>query len=98
LKVRFIGYLRTRVTSVVSSASDTNTTSRKRSASDYRLASSTPRRRPSTCTKETRGCSTDSDARIVPTARRSLAFIHQETNCATVQTVTWFTVCMCVGI
>jgi len=43
LRAHFIGYLCTRVTSAVSSASETSTTSWKRSASDSPLVSSTPR-------------------------------------------------------
>ena len=43
LKARFVGYLRTQVTSAVSSASETSITSMKRSASDSLLVSSTPR-------------------------------------------------------
>ena len=68
LKARFIGYLRTRVTSAVFSASETSTstTSTKRSASDS--ASNTPRSRPPT-RKRPAVVRTDRDARIVPTAR-----------------------------
>ena len=67
-QVRFIGYLHMWVTSVVSSASETSTTSRRRSASDYRLASSMPRSRPPTRKRPT-VVYTDRDARVVPTAR-----------------------------
>ena len=68
LKARFIGYLRTRVTSAVFSASETSTstTSTKRSASDS--ASNTPRSRLPT-RKRPAVVRTDRDARIVPTAR-----------------------------
>ena len=82
LKVCFIGYLYTRVTSTVSSAvssaSETSTTRRKRSAGDSPLASSTPRSHPPIQKRPAVVCA-DSDARIVPTARRFLVFIDLAT-------------------
>ena len=71
IKARFIGYHRTQVTSMVSSASETSTTSTKRSASDSLLVSSTPRSRPPT-RKRPAVVRTDRDARIVPTAKDPL--------------------------
>ena len=73
LKARFIGYLLMRVTSVVSSDSEssTSTTRTKRSASDSPLASSTPRSHPPT-QKRPAVVRTDRDARIVPTAKDPL--------------------------
>ena len=71
LKARFIGYLSTRATSAVSSASDSSTSTRtrtKRSASNSPLASSTPRSRPPT-RKRPAVVRTDRDARIVPIAK-----------------------------
>jgi len=86
LKARFMGYLRTRVTSAVSFDSETRTTQgRKRSASSP-LASSTPRSRPPTRKRPVVvRARTESEARIVSSARRSLAFIDPdaETNSAT---------------
>ena len=67
-KARFIGYLHMRVTSAVSSASETSTTSTKRSASDSPLASSTPRSRLPT-QKRPAVVRTDRYARIIPMAR-----------------------------
>ena len=87
LKVRFIGYLRTRVTSAVSSASETSTTSTNRSVSDSPLASSTPRSHPPHM-KETRSCSHWQGCKDRSNCKRSLALIDVETNSATVQEVT----------
>ena len=67
LKARFLGCLRSRVTSTLSPK---DSTSRKRSASDSPLISSTPRSRPP-AQKRPVVVRTDS---LVPGARRSLAF------------------------
>ena len=66
LKARFIGYLRASDVAV-SSASETRTTSTKRSANDSPLVSSTPRSHPPT-PRRPAVVRTDRDARIVPTA------------------------------
>ena len=80
LRAHFISYLCMRVTSVVSSASETSTTSWKRSVSDSPLVSSTPRSFPPY----------ERDPRLFALAvmqgsfQRSLVFIDLEKNSTTV--------------
>ena len=93
LKARFLGCLRSRVTSTLSPK---DSTSRKRSASDSPLISSTPRSRPP-AQKRSVVVRTDS---LVPGARRSLAFNteqkHSTFRCSPEQSST-FCKRVCVG-